>query len=236
MKDPKCIKDDFPFEVYSDLFTYLLPYMAEILNPTGQPTSETKHVADYLREEAESKDDRVCHEMLVAVAVHCLSELVTEQSKREDGMVDFEKKACLYLVNLLQKIVQNEEPNKIFKWTKTDAGPRKTPAFIPLVTVAIPEARRRAKQSHIRNALAAKNITRRERANLERAAAEIRMPRYLKLGRSETSGDDAYYSQRAIENIMREHGDTAQQILALQRKLSDIDRDDSDSTVQTTSV
>jgi hypothetical protein len=98
--------------------------------------------------------------MLVSVAVHCLSKLVTEQSRKDDGMVDFEKKACLYLVNLLQKMVQNEEPNKIFKWTKTDPGPRKTPAFMPLVTVAIPETRRRAKQSHIRNALAAKNITR----------------------------------------------------------------------------
>ncbi len=236
MKDPKCIKTEFPFESYLDQFTYLLPYMSEVLNPTGEPASETRHVADYLREEAETKDDRVCHDMLVWVAVHCLRELVTEQSRKENGLVDFEEKACLYLVELLQKIVQNEEPNKVFKWAKTGAGPRRTPDFIPLMAVAIPETRRRTKQVQIRDALAAKNISRRERANLERAAAEIQVPRYLKPGRSETCGEDDFYSQRAIENIMKKHGDTAQQILALERKLSTLDRDDSDSTVQTTSV
>ncbi len=139
----------------------LLTFLALITNLQSYENSDDAYdnLALYILEAAEGDDDLACHRYLIATGIQYLA----QQAQSAPAM---EAAAATYISELLIRILQSEEPNKVFKRTKPTAGPKQYPKLDLILAVALPETRRRNRLVEIKNRLADRTISRRERASL----------------------------------------------------------------------
>lgn len=166
----------------------------------------------YLVDGAENKNDIYCQRLLVFVGTQWLANYgVLGDAKGPTKNAVLEDAALPYLARLLLRIVDFQEPNKVFGWTKKGKGRKQNPDFFEIFCVALPELRRKHRLQRLRASLKDPEIPRRTLQKL--SAEETKLaepPLYLKPGKNERDGSNEYYKQRAIETILAKHKETAQ--------------------------
>lgn len=167
------------------------------------PDDASDYLAGCILEAAESDDDFGCHKFLIATGTQYLA----NQAQSAPAL---EAAAAAYIGQLLVRILQSEEPNKVFKRTKTTAGPKQLPKLTQILAVALPEIRRRHRLKEVNNELADSTLSRRKRASLNTELEMTKDAKHVKLGKSDDGIDSSYYSQRRIDSIVAEFGEIAQ--------------------------
>ena len=192
----------------------ILTFLALIANlqPDVSPDHAFDYLAEYVLEAAENDDDLVCHKYLIATGTQYLA----DQAQNAPAM---EAAAAAYIGQLLIRILQSEEPNKVFKRTKPTAGPKRLSRLTLMTAVALPETRRRRRLLELKNRLADNTLSRRERASLSNKHETIKDPKHVKLGKTDDGIDSSYYSQRRIDDIMAEFGEAANFLFELENQL-----------------
>lgn len=204
--DPR--KHDVRDVDWERLWMMVLPYIAKDLGTDDR----LDNLDPYLIEAVEKDQNREAMQYLLFFAIHTFCQNLSESGWSDDG-------ATKYVIELLYKIYCGEEPNKVFKWVKPARGPRKLPKHEQLLAIAVPELVRKDRKEEIEKKLDEPDLSRRERASLEKEYVEVKSPLHIKCLPINENDDPQYYSDEGLREIMKKHEIEARTLIDVQPKL-----------------
>ena len=213
---------------WKNVWTALYPYYAIDLATYGSIDS----LDPYLVQAVEEDDDRECQALLLFLDIVSLKSLMRRSQETVDEhspelqrdilpINSSEHQATQRMIEILENIYNGMEPNKAFRWTKNSRGKYKDRKFEKFFMVAVPEEQRLAKVRTIKARLKEPDVKRRERVELTTELAELGPVEYEKINISKNGNESAEYSLRSLQVIMKEYGESAQQLLESKKNLEE---------------